>query len=933
MGKSSRRWQFGWCEYVEISRALIVHGKRSELRGKPLDVLQLLLTHEERVVPANTLINLVWGNASRQSLTVAISKLRKAFGGDTDDLLQNVSAEGYRMAVPVHLTVSEESAEPVLRLEVGDTIPRTTNWTAVARLGGPDSGPVWLASNKAITEQRVFKFAMNGLRLRTLQREETVAGLLGRSGAPGASLRRIDDWNFSERPYYLAGEYVGLDLLAFAETAEFTTMSRRDRIVLVAELCDSVATAHALGILHNDLKPSNILVRRPAEQTRANLEPSAYASRQYAMVLIDFGDSTLLDEALGSGLQVDGEDNVFDPQGYSSATSNSEMYRAPELRLGRSVSVEADIYSLGIILYQTVLGDFAQVPTAGWQQYVNDTLLETEIARAAHRDPQGRFRTAAAMAESLHLLEETRQIEEERACTRLHLVKVQRDLERARAARPWIVAALLALSLGIMISGWFYCSAVRQRDLAQRENLSLEAMLTFLSEDLLAQSNPGSGVTGTGHSVDLTLSSAILNAVTQIEHRFPQDPMIAGRLHETIADGLRARTQFFEADQQYRLAAEKYRSVGGQLSQGAIAVELKRDAARLSGLLPGAVSTTRNDFDKQVALIRRLRQPAPEVLALQDFVESGLIGLESDPAKAIPVLQRGIRTAENTPGFDPMLLLWIKGRLCGLYVRLEDGPKLQAAAEERIAAISGRFGKDSPLLVSYEMYLQEAYFLQGKYRQAIEQADRNYPRFKNLLGEQNQYTLAVLANRAASLGQLGRYNEAVDDDLQLSRLESGNPSGARIRIGGLNDAAMFACRSGHFRSGLSTAQLAMREAGPGPAYMPGFYNGAKFAVAECMLSEQESAAHSNAEALKAARALLEQVDAALIAQQTGDKGYDALVDLAQARIALLQHDTAAVARDVARADAFFTQPGTDPFELQQYRRVRKRLAHTRLSRP
>ena len=231
--------------------------------------------------------------------------------------------------------------------------------------------------------------------------------------------------------------------------------------------------------------------------------------------------------------------------------------------------------------------------------------------------------------------------------------------------------------------------------------------------------------------------------------------MIAGQLRETIADGLRARTQFVEADQQYRLSAEAYRSAEGNLSQQAIAIELKRDAARLSGLLPDAVVKTRADFDRQVSLIRQLRQPKPEVVALEDFVESGLIGLESDPKKAIPVLQHAVQVAEHAPGFDPMLLLWIKGRLCGLYVRLQDGQHLEATAEDRIRDIRSRFGGDSPMLVSYEMYLEEAYFLEGKYREAIKQADSNHPRFERLLGANNQYTLAVLATRQRHWRSLG----------------------------------------------------------------------------------------------------------------------------------------------------------------------------------
>jgi non-specific serine/threonine protein kinase len=925
MAKSSRRWRFGWCEYIEVSRALVVHGKRSQLRGKPLDVLLQLLTNAETVVPKETLIELVWGNASQQSLTVAISKLRKAFGGDTNDIIQNVAAEGYRMAVPVHVTVVADPSEPVLVLNVGESVPRDMRWRAYVRLGGPDSGPVWLANHEDTQEQRVFKFATDGIRLRTLQREETVAGLLSRSGTQVASLRRVDDWNFSEHPYYLAGEYVGPNLLAFSETNEFRGMNRRDRVVLIAKLCDSVATAHALGVLHNDLKPSNVLVRQLPQSTQMAANNDISSSR-YAMVLIDFGDSSLLDIRSSWDSFTEEQDDIFLSQGATSATTHSEMYRAPELRLGRSVSVEADIYSLGIVLYQAVVGDFAHVPAAGWQEYVKDSLLEMIIARAAHRDPHARFRTAASLAESLHSLEEAREAEQERERVRLSTLQIQRDLDRARAVRPWIVIALVILVAGMLISGWFYHSALKQRDLARRENQLSQAMLAFLSDDVLSQSNPGSGSPGSQHAVDLTLADAIGNAVKQIEVRFPRDPMIAARLHETIADGLRARTQFVEADQQYGIAAEEYRSVGGLLSQDAIAVDLKRDATRLSGQLPDAVVKARKDFNRQAGLIHQIQRPRPEVLALQDFVESGLIGLESDPAKAIPALERAIRTGESSSDFDPMLLLWIKGRLCGLYVRLQDGPKLEAAAEERIREISSRFGKDSPLLVSYEIYLQEAYFLEGRYKESIGQADRNYPRFQHLLGSQNQYTLAVLATRASSLAQLGRYREAVQDDMQLAKMEVGNPSGERIRIGSLNDAALFACRSGQFANGRQNATIALSEAGPGKNYMPGYYNGARFAMAECIVSEQEAAAHPDAGHLRVADALLNRVDASVIAQQTGDRGYDALVELARARIALLEHNIPAAGRDIEATDNFFRHPDSDPYELQQYRRVNEQIA-------
>jgi len=924
MGQSARRWKFGWCEYVEISRTLFVRGQRSELRGKSLDVLQLLLVQPDSVVPNVTLIKEIWGNASRQSLTVAISKLRKAFGGELDDIIQNVASEGYRMAVQVECIVTDEPASPTLHLEAGQQIFGHAAWKTIARLGGPGHGPVWLAENNDTGEQRVYKFATDGVRLRGLQREETVARILGRSAEAVECHRRLDEWNFSTSPYYIAGEYVGPDLQAFVESEDFSEFSRPERVRLIAKLADTVAAAHALGVLHNDLKPSNILVRKLPEPRL-----DASASDRYAIVLIDFGDSSLLDDGV-SRPRAEGqvEEDIFNSQGPSSGTTGSELYRAPEIRSGTAGTVEADIFALGIILYQCIVGDLKFPPSAGWQQEVLDPLLEEDIARAANSDPHKRFRSAAALAEQLYSLERRRDDAAERDRNELRMQQVRRDLDRARAVRPWIAAALVSLTLGVLISVLFYRSAVHERNVAQRQNRSLEAMLTFINEDVISQSNPASGMPGSSRAIDLTLSRAILAAIPQIDRRFSQEPLVAGKLHETIADGLRARTQFLEADREYAVSAERYRAAEGALSQAAIAAELKRDATKMVGLLPGQVQKARENFNQQVRLIEQVHHPAPMVVVLRDFVESGLIGLESDPSKAVPPLERAIRLAEATPGFDPLLLLWIKGRYCGLYVRMQDGPNLEAAARERIRAISARYGADSPMLVSYEMYLQEAYYLQNKFKDAVEQADRNYPRFKHLVGDQSQYTLAVLANRAASLAQLGRYSEAANDDMRLYELEADDPSGYRMKVGSLHDAALFTCRAGKYQKGLEEARRVASEAGPGPNSMPAFFNGAKFIQAECMLGEQESSRKVNSRTVENAELLLKQVDTDLIARQAGEPAYAAFVTLGKARVAMLRQDFSAAADHVSKVQVFFAKPGNDPYELQQYRRVKARLTAT-----
>src|SRR5665213_3306412 len=123
-----RRWQFGWCEYFEFSRALIVHGKLAQPEPKPLDVLIHLLEHPTEVVTKEDLLEAVWGNTSEQSITTAISKLRKAFGGVRDSIILNVPGVGYRMAVQVVCTHQEERGPAPFQLEIGQSIPSRPEW-------------------------------------------------------------------------------------------------------------------------------------------------------------------------------------------------------------------------------------------------------------------------------------------------------------------------------------------------------------------------------------------------------------------------------------------------------------------------------------------------------------------------------------------------------------------------------------------------------------------------------------------------------------------------------------------------------------------------------------------------------------------------------------------------------------------------------------
>src|SRR5215471_6511010 len=81
---SARVWTFAGCEYDELRRELRVKGEAVELESKPLEVLAQLLHHAGEVVTKEELLESVWPGVMvvDGSLATAISKLRKAMGGE-----------------------------------------------------------------------------------------------------------------------------------------------------------------------------------------------------------------------------------------------------------------------------------------------------------------------------------------------------------------------------------------------------------------------------------------------------------------------------------------------------------------------------------------------------------------------------------------------------------------------------------------------------------------------------------------------------------------------------------------------------------------------------------------------------------------------------------------------------------------------------------
>src|ERR1700739_1085996 len=443
-GTSDRLWLFAECQFDETRLELRVHRAPVELELKPLEVLRILLQRAEEVTSKEELLESVWPGLTvvEGSLSTAIYKLRKAIGDEDSTIVKTVQRVGYRMGVKVRsVPIAPSTAKTPLKLDEGACVPGREHWRLVRALDAKDNGTVWLCRNPKTQELRVFKFANTDARLKSLKREATIFRFLRQSLGEREQFVRVFEWNFETPPYYLESEYGGQNLTEWASSQEgLARATRESRVRLAAEIARAVADAHAVGVIHADLKPSNILI-----------SPGQNGDR--AVKVCDFGSALLLEPGQLSRMGITNLGFTRTTETVSSMTG-TVPYLAPEVLSGQAPTAVSDVYALGVILYQIVAGELRRPLSPGWEAQIDDPLLREDIGEAACGDPALRMKDAATVAQRLERLDE-RKVKR----LRLEEVKARESLaaqrqERLRASRPWMITAAAALALAVLVVGF-----------------------------------------------------------------------------------------------------------------------------------------------------------------------------------------------------------------------------------------------------------------------------------------------------------------------------------------------------------------------------------------------------------------------------------------------------------------------------------------------
>ena len=272
-----------------------------------------------------------------------------------------------------------------MTLTAGATVGR---YTILEPLGQGGMATVYKAFQPSLEREVALKVLRPGFAQdkEFLERFEREAKAIARLRHP--HIVQVFDFEMTEGQYVLAMEFLEGGTLKDRQTElarAHRGMDPQESVRIVAEVAEALTYAHEQGIVHRDVKPSNVMLTR----------------KDWAVVT-DFGIARILGATSHTQTGV----GIGTPE-----------YMAPEQGQGGRVDHRADIYSLGAMAYEMLTGQVpytADTPLAVVIAHIKDPLplpskvnptigpaVERVLLRALAKDPEQRFASATDMAQSL----------------------------------------------------------------------------------------------------------------------------------------------------------------------------------------------------------------------------------------------------------------------------------------------------------------------------------------------------------------------------------------------------------------------------------------------------------------------------------------------------------------------------------------------------
>ena len=627
----------------------------------------------------------------------------------------------------------------------------TATWQAEVLIGGykliepigsGGMGEVWLAEQVHPLRRRValklIKAGMDtGEVVARFRSEQQALALMNHP-----SIAKVFDAGATPqgRPYFVMEYIIGVPITKYCDQHRMTI---RERLELFVRVCEGVQHAHQKAIIHRDLKPSNILV------TEADEKPVPR--------IIDFG----IAKAISHGLIAETE---FTRAGVILGTP---AYVSPEQAgsTGMDVDTRTDVYSLGVILYELLVGarplDFHhlgvdeilrrlkedesprpstklrtlndQSTTAAYNRSSDPPTLMRQLRgdldaialKALERDRTRRYGSPVELAADIR-----RYLNHEAvlAIPPSSAYRVRKFARRYRTPLGLIGACVLVLVAAAVVTVWQSIQATKQSYRADAEAAAEQAVNDFLQNDLLGQASAANQAgPRTRPDPDLKVRTALDRAASRISGRFASQPEVEASIRDTIGRTYMDLGLYPEARAQLEKALKLRRKV--------LAANNPKTLKTMAGV--GWVAFLQGKYPEAEALLSKTLEIRRRMLGPQD--PDTLLSMNNLAADY---------QAE------------------GKYAQAEVLDRTTLEIRRRILGMEHR-----DTLASMNN-LADVYAAQGKYEQAEELDKRTLEIKRRILGQNHPDTLVSMNNLAADYQSRGEYAQAqalLSQTLQIER--------------------------------------------------------------------------------------------------------------------------------------------------------------------
>jgi serine/threonine protein kinase/Tfp pilus assembly protein PilF len=554
------------------------------------------------------------------------------------------------------------------------------------------------------------------------------------------------------RPYFVMDFVQGDPILEYCDKHR---LNIADRLELFIQVCQAVQHAHTKGIIHRDLKSSNILI-------------STIDGRPVAKV-IDFGIAKATASKIGEFTVVTEIQQFI----------GTPDYMSPEQANGSAdVDTRADIYALGVLLYALLTGttpfspqQLRSAPMQEVQRVITEVdpprpsvrltqLLANLAAIAAARTAEPRKLTSLLSGDLDWIV--MKAIEKDRARRYETANGFAADVRRFLSGEPVlaappsasyrfnklirrnrglvsiVAAAAISLLVGAIGFAWQASVATKAERVAESRLAESEATVKFL-DDMLASADPG--VRGK----DVTVRSVLDEASKSVGHKFADKPLIAARLHGTIGRTFIGLGAYDAATAHIREAVEIRRNELGEshpdtrhaINQLAVLLIKQGSNAEAEKLLKASLDENTRLFGRHHLITIETLDQLAVLYTDQDRVD-----------EAEPIVKEVLDAKTRAHGPEAPETIEAMNTLASLYTSMRRFNDANALFDKAISLQDKITGPEHPFALEIR-----SNYAWSQYWQASNTAAHDSPEYAALMESSRVLSEKVLEGRARLLGE------------------------------------------------------------------------------------------------------------------------------------------------------------------------------------